>query len=52
MKLWVIRHVTSLLYWSNKMGWVDDIRLAETFTSAQTNECSLPMEGEWKARES
>jgi len=45
--MWVIKNCTTGDFWSNVMGWCEDIRLAEIFTTTEVNECDLPIYGEW-----
>ena len=49
MSIYVIKHKQEDLYWSNKMGWVEDGPDMDIFYDPEqfNKTFNLPMEGKW-----
>ena len=50
MKYYIIKCITGNdlgSYWSNKIGWIDEVLFADIFNQEEKETLNLPIGGEW-----
>ena len=50
LKMYVIASTDAkYMYWSNDIGWTEDVEAAEYFTAEEKENLRAPIDGKWEA---